>query len=622
MRFCYRLVASIIALFIPLTFCFTQVPPKREFRGAWIASVVNLDWPSSGARGTNPDPQRAELVSILEGLKAAGINAVVFQIRPECDALYPSTIEPWSYWLTGQQGTPPGSPFDPLQFAIQEAHKRGMELHAWFNPYRAERQLGNYPLSQNHIVSKRPDLTRDYPIYSGTMPNRKLTGYLRILNPGLPDVRSYVTSVIMDVVRHYEIDGVHFDDYFYPYPMTDSLNQAVPFQDSDTYVQYNPKGLSLGDWRRDNVNQLIKMISDSIREVNPRIKFGISPFGIWKSGVPSGITGLSAYDDIFCDATSWLQSKTVDYITPQLYWTFGGGQDYAKLAPWWSDQAKNNGRHFYPGLAAYRIAKDSPPNDSYPKSDWPASDVLNQVRLNRAVAHGNVFFRARFGVIDNLKGFTDSLKNDLYKFRALKPLMTWKEATPPNAPSGLTLARTNTTAILTWTAPTVASDGELASYYVVYRSTTSPIDISDPRNIVSIKNTASYVETNLPPPGLSYYYGVTALDQLQNESSLSNVVLVGVEERPPVVASFQLNQNYPNPFNPRTIISFRIPTEERVTLRVYDILGREVRVLVDGVLGAGEHRYQFDGTGLATGVYIYRLIAGSYVESRKMQLVR
>lgn len=616
MRFWHRVVVSSFSLLFLISLISAQVPPKREFRGAWIATVSNLDWP--GSPTGDPPTQRAQLVSVLDGLKSVGINAVVFQVRPACDAFYFSLIEPWSYWLTGQQGRAPTSPFDPLDFAILEAHKRGMELHAWFNPYRAEVKVGSYPLALNHIVVTHPDLTKDYPIYSGSVPSRKLTGYLRILNPGLPEVRNYVTSVIMDVVRRYDIDGVHFDDYFYPYPTTDSLSRIVPFADSDTYFQHNPKGLSLGDWRRDNVNALIKMISDSIRTVKPGVKFGISPFGIWKSGVPSGISGLSAYDEIYCDAVKWVDSLWIDYITPQLYWPFGGGQDFGKLMPWWS--SVRNGRHFYPGQAAYRISD----------GNWGPSELPNQIRLNRSntYAQGSVFFRATYGVTNNPKGFADSLKTDLYKYPALRPIMSWKDTITPYNPTSLAITKFASSAVITWTAPPAAPDGGLAEQYVVYRSTSLPILTDDARNIISLQASASFAETTLPPDVVTYYYGVTALDRLQNESRLSNIMgltasgVVGVEERSLVASSFRVYQNYPNPFNATTIIAFHLPAEQKVSLRVYDLLGRELRVLADGMLGAGDHHYQFDGSGLASGVYIYRLIAGSYIESRKMQLVK
>lgn len=596
MKHCIRVVLVAGMLFSQQVFA--QIPPKREFRAAWIATVLNLDWPTT--RGGDPQVQRNQLITILDGLKAAGINAVVFQVRSECDAMYPSTIEPWSYWLTGRQGSAPILPFDPLQFALQEAHLRGMELHAWFNPYRAERSVGNYVTAGNHVVNANPDWILTF-------------GTLKMLDPGLPAAREHVMRVIADVVRRYDVDGVHWDDYFYPY-------SGITNQDSASWALYNRGFSNRADWRRDNVNILVRGVYDSIQVIRPRTKFGISPFGIWKSGYPTGIVGTSAYDALYCDALAWLSGGYIDYLTPQLYWPFGGGQDYVKLMPWWASQVVSKGKHFYPGQAPYRITDNN----------WGASELPNQIRLNRSTSGslGSVFFRARYGVTNNPKGFADSLKNDLYKYPALRPIMAWKETTPPNVPTGLTITKLTSSAVISWTAPTVASDGELASQYAVYRSSTLPINFNDPRNILAVQTNTSYIDQPLPSQGITYYYAVTGLDRLHNESPSSNIMgvtssgVVGIEAERSVIASYRLHQNFPNPFNPATVIRFQLPEEQRVTIRVYDILGREVRMLVDGMRGAGEHQVLFDATGLPTGVYFYRLVAGEYVESRKMQLVR
>jgi uncharacterized lipoprotein YddW (UPF0748 family) len=591
----HRFFLAFVLLFT-LSLTLAQAPPKREFRGAWIATVSNLDWPLSP--GADPDAQRAQLTSTLDALRIIGINAVVFQVRPACDAFYFSQIEPWSYWLTGQQGAAPTKPFDPLTFAVIEAHKRGIELHAWFNPYRAEVKVGQFALAANHVVNQHPEWILTF-------------GSLRTLDPGIPEVRNYVVRVIMDVVRRYEIDGIHWDDYFYPY-------SGIANEDSASWRQFNRGFANKADWRRDNVNLLVQTVHDSLLAVKPDVKFGISPFGIWKNGIPSGIVGMSSFDDIYCDPVTWLDHQWIDYVTPQLYWPFGGSQDYGKLMPWWSSVKK--GGHFYPGQAAYRITD----------GNWGATEVPNQIRLNRtnSLAQGSVFFRANYGVVNNPKGFADSLKSNLYKYPALRPIMQWKETTPPNSPQSLTIAKFSSSALLSWTAPSAASDGGLADQYVIYRSTSLPINVDDARNIVTIQGSTSYAESTLPSPGVTYYYGITALDRLQNESGLSNIMgltssgIVGIDEQAPVVSDFRLFQNYPNPFNPSTIIAFHMPSEQQVSLRVYDLLGREVRVLADGVLSAGDHRYQFDGSRLSSGVYIYRVVAGSHVESKKMQLVK
>src|SRR3989339_1467603 len=252
-----NLITLVLVVFLYANLFSQSIPPKREFRAAWIATVVNLDWPSSNV--LTPAQQKQELIDLLDELKRDGINTIIFQIRTECDALYNSSIDPWSYWLTGSQGSPPNPYYDPLEFAVEEAHKRGMELHAWFNPYRAVRSVGSFSISSQHLTYQHPDWILAF-------------GNLRILNPGLPQVRDYNTAVIMNVVRRYDIDGVHFDDYFYPYPPDQITNE-----DAVTFAEYSRGFTNIADWRRDNVNQQIKQINDSIMAVKPYVKFGISP---------------------------------------------------------------------------------------------------------------------------------------------------------------------------------------------------------------------------------------------------------------------------------------------------------------------------------------------------------
>ncbi len=476
--------------------------PKREFRGAWVATVVNLDWPSSPF--LSPESQRAELARLFDELHSAGVNAIIFQIRSEADAMYLSALEPWSYWLTGAQGAPPSPFYDPLEFAIQEAHNRGMELHAWFNPYRVSRQVGNYPNDPMHVSVQHPE----WVIQIGT---------IKILDPGLPQARQHITNVVMDVVNRYDVDGVHFDDYFYPYPPDQISNQ-----DAVTFATYNRGFSNLGDWRRDNVNLLIQAVHDSIQVIKPHVKFGISPFGIWKNGVPAGITGLDAYNTIYCDAPAWLARQIIDYITPQLYWPFGGNQDYGKLMPWWSQQT--NGRHFYPGQAAYRVAS------------WATDEIPRQIRANRnnPAVGGSIFFRALY-FRENPKGLTDSLTTNYYRYPSLSPVMTWKDSVPPNAPQNLKYARLagTGTAGLRWDLPVAAADGDTASRYVVYgfdHSTIQPDDLDDPSNIAEIVG----MRMSTPPASLlasepvelARYFVVTALDRNSNESLASDVLSV------------------------------------------------------------------------------------------------
>ena len=443
---------------------------------------------------------------------------MIFQVRSECDAMYSSAYDPWSYWLTGSQGTPPYPYYDPLDFAIQEAHKRGMELHAWFNPYRAERQVGNYQLAPNHVVVQHPD----WVLQIGTF---------KFLNPGLQAVRDYVSSVIYDVVSRYDVDGVHFDDYFYPYPPNNMTANATNNALDDAAFASDPRGITNKyDWRRDNVNILIQQVYDSIQSVKPWVKFGISPFGIWQPGYPSGIVGLNAYTDIYCDAINWLHRKAIDYLTPQLYWPFGGGQDYGKLQPWWADSVAANGRHFYPGHAYYRIVNWTSP-----------SEMPNQIRLDRSnpKVEGSVFFRAG-NFAENPKGVTDSLKNDLNRYIALNPTMNWKDIIPPNPIQNLTFGKLPSgQAGLKWDLPQTASDGDSAYRYVVYRfdnSNISASDLDDSKNIYNVEGSRQSIP-GIPPSGIGpSYFVVTALDRNYNESSMSSVLTVTGPSAPTLIA--------------------------------------------------------------------------------------
>jgi len=505
-----KYIILFLFLFLPISLFSQTVPPKREFRAAWIATVINLDWPSSN--GLSATQQKQELINILNELKRDGLNAVIFQIRSECDAMYNSSIDPWSYWLTGKQGTPPSPYYDPLQFAIEETHKRGMELHAWFNPYRVERSAGGYVTAANHVSKLHPD----WVLKIST---------IKFLDPGLPMVRNYVSTVVYDVVNRYDVDGVHFDDYFYPY-------EGISTQDTASYRLY-PRGFTNKDnWRRDNVNLLIKQVNDTIHSIKPWVKFGMSPFGIWKNGVPSGIIGLDAYSVIYCDAIAWLHDRSIDYLTPQLYWKIGGNQDYNKLQKWWADSVYANKRHFYPGKAPYRVN----PSDG----NWSASEIPNQIRLDRAnpKVQGSIFFRAKT-FNENYKGVTDSIRNDLYRNIAILPTMNWKDVVPPNPVQNLRFEKLeNGQAGLTWDLPQTASDGDSAFRYVVYRFEKSDVNLSDLENsdnIYNVEGSRKSIPGESSNPSAPSFFVVTALDRNYNESTMSSVLQLGGPAAPALV---------------------------------------------------------------------------------------
>ncbi|MGE5313237.1 MAG: family 10 glycosylhydrolase [Acidobacteriota bacterium] len=760
--------------------------PKREFRGVWVATVTNIDWPSSSTY-SNPEKQKADLIALFDKLAASGCNAVMFQVRPECDALYDSPYEPWSYWLTGEQGRSPFPYYDPLAFAVDEAHKRGMELHAWFNPYRAERSAGNYTTSPKHVTKQHPEWVLQ-------------VGSVKFLNPGLKEVRDYNAKVIADVVRRYDIDAAHMDDYFY-------VEGITAAQDAAAYAA-DPRGLSLADWRRDNVNRLLKQVYDSIQVIKPNVRWGISPRGIWRNGVPSGIIGADNYNEIYCDAVAWMQGKYIDYLAPQLYWKTGGSQDYAKLMPWWSSQ--KNGRHLYPGLAIYRIGAST-----YGDAGMPAS----QIRLNRSTAltEGSILYTAN-NVTGNTGGITDTLINTLYKYKAIPPSYSWKDSVKPNAPQNLRYAKVpgRPIAQLMWDLPAKAADGDTAVRYVIYRfdhGSVQASELDDARNINQITSLRS-VTPAVSASNQTTYFVVTSLDMNNNESAMSSVasisvppsialslpasgsvnqpqgvvvswkgvetasmyhlqvssdstfqtgfivndasitdtskavmgltgqrqyywrvrgvnaagsgdfsqartfttgfpstvvlaapanyfasapasgavawmknpsaqtyrvqlsagsdfsvniidttglsdttityanldvpkiyfwrvagtnatgvsnwsetwrfrtaVVAGVERSPSASPTeFSLGQNYPNPFNPETSIGFTVSAPRFVHLAVYDVLGREVSVLVNEHMQPGTYRMRWNGSGLPSGIYFYRMNAGNFNEVKKMLL--
>ncbi|WP_242916234.1 glycoside hydrolase family 10 protein [Pontibacter liquoris] len=480
-----------------------NVSPKREFRGVWVATVENIDWPSKPTSKTNAVQQQQELVQLLDAHQKTGINAIMLQVRPATDAFYGKGREEWSRFLTGTQGQAPTPYYDPLAFAITEAHKRGMELHAWFNPYRATTDLVDNHVSPTHITRTHPEWFFTY-------------GSKKYFNPGLPEVRAYIVQVILDAVRNYDLDGVHFDDYFYPYPE----KSALP--DSAAYRQYGSRFASIDDWRRHNVDTLIYTLSDSIHAAKSYVKFGVSPFGIWRNKAqdPAGSesNGLSGYSALYADARKWMQQGWLDYVNPQLYFPFHyPAAPYEKLLDWWSVNA--GGRHLYIGQGVYRAMED--------REGWRDRQQLpNQVRYLRQNdrVHGSVYFSSK-SLTDNLAGFRDSLQQDFYRYPALQPVMPWlgkQEVAPPvnlREHKFLFFSSGKKTK-LRWQMPA----GSPVYGYVVYRfQDEEPFDLSRPEKIVKItfdQTQTAFDDTGLKP-GHTYHYVVTALDRLKNESTAS-----------------------------------------------------------------------------------------------------
>ena len=567
---------------------FAQAIPKYEMRGAWIATVINLDWPAS--RNQNPIEQQIDLRNMIESLHQSGINTVFFQVRSEADAMYQSNFEPWSIYLTGQQGRAPAPAWDPLAFAIEEAHKRGMELHAWFNPYRAERSIGGYTLADNHIRKQHPEWTLEFS--SG----------IAIINPGIPDARQYVIDVIMDVVRNYDVDGVHFDDYFYPYSGTTTEDQA-------TFATYGGPFGDIRTWRTYNINMFVKGVYQAIKAERPDVDFGISPFGIWRSGVPSGITGLSAVDVLYADALNWLNQGWVDYIMPQLYWAFGGGQDFAKLAPWWGEQ--RNGRMIYAGHGLYRSERNT-----FSGTLFNANEIPRQVRFVRdePEVQGSVFFRAKNLTTFGSKGFADSLSTTLYTRPSITPPYDWEDQRAPSAVENLTMTKgTDGSVTLQWDEP--FSD-PVAKRYVVYRvaSTVEPTwwaEVSFGTSMIAVTGETRF--TDLPPAGDdSYYYAVTAASANNIESDVAVLPVVSTHAESVQAFDLTMGKPYPNPASSQVSIPLYAAAPVQLTVAVYDVLGRHIATPLRDVWITQNETITWDvaSESIVPGTYFVRVFAG------------
>lgn len=373
---------------------------KREFRAAWIATVANINWPSS--KNLSTQEQKNEAVRLLDLLQDANFNAVVFQVRPAADALYKSSYEPWSYYLTGETGRSPMPYYDPLSFWIEEAHKRGMELHVWLNPYRAHHLSGG-TVSSESMVKKSP---------SNIV---KLKNGMYWFDPASIKTQDHVSNVVKDIVTHYDVDAIHFDDYFYPYA---TYNGGADFPDNASWNAYVNAGgnLSKGDWRRDHVNRFIERIYKEIKEEKSYVKFGISPFGIWKSGYPEGVVGSSQYDELYADAKLWLNKGWVDYFSPQLYWPINSKrQNFRDLLEWWEEENTMN-RHLWPGLNTVEVKATNRP-----------TEIVNQLQITNEVLNKSSVGAVHYSIagLTNSSEMVSALKNGPYKEKALIPESPW-----------------------------------------------------------------------------------------------------------------------------------------------------------------------------------------------------
>lgn len=465
--------------------------PKREFRGAWIQCV------NGQFQGLGTERMQATLTKQLDELQRCKINAIIFQVRPEFDALYPSNFEPWSRFLTGTQGTPPSPYWDPLQWMIDECHKRGMELHAWLNPYRAKTK-GTNALAVTHAYQQHPERFFWYDD-------------MIIADPGQEVNRKYFCAIVQDIVKRYDVDGIHIDDYFYPYPAN-----GQPIPDEQTYQMYNRGINNIGDWRRDNVNLLIKEINQVVKQTKPWVKFGVSPFGIyrnqksWKNG--SATNGLQNYDDLYADVLKWVDEEWVDYNIPQLYWEIGHkAADYETLINWWSKHAGK--RPVFVGQDVMRTVQAKDLNNPQ------THQMMAKYNLQRSLSgiEGSCQWPAS-SVADNAGGYADMLKKEYHRYPALQPLMPYIDHQAPGKVKKLKPIWMGHDYMLFWTAPKAKHPMDEAVKYVVYRFPKGiRVNIDDPSYIVAI-TTDTFYKLPVNRGKEKYTYVVTALDRLSNES--------------------------------------------------------------------------------------------------------
>ena len=472
--------------------------PKREFRGVWVATVANIDWPSSP--GLSTSRQQAEILEILDLHKRNGNNAIILQVRPTADALYQSELEPWSRFLTGEQGLAPEPYYDPLEFWIREAHKRGMELHAWFNPYRITMDSTDV-LSDSHISHTHPEWIFTY-------------GERSYFSPANPQVWDFVTRVVVDVVRRYDVDAIHFDDYFYPYQM-----EGLVLPDSLEFLEFGGEFYPhrIEDWRRHNVDTVIAMLGSAIKAEKPWVKFGISPFGVWRNrseDLDGSETraGTSNYDGLYADVLHWQRKGWIDYLMPQLYWRESHpAVGFSTLAYWWNDFGY--GRHMYVGLAPYRLDKKS----QHP--EWrKEKHLLRQIDQIRKLEglHGFAYFSSKHFFRDDLSRLNRKLQKKYCSAPALVPEMPWIDSEAPSRPTGLRLDGK----ALVWEAGQASDELDRSRFFTVYRFDSGEnTRIKSSGNLVELTGETHLAFEEGIPKGI---YRIAALDRLNNESQLSD----------------------------------------------------------------------------------------------------
>jgi uncharacterized lipoprotein YddW (UPF0748 family) len=604
-----------LVLFFLFSFALSQ--SKFEFRGLWVAAS-GIDFPLS----VKASYQKQELDRIVDVARNGGFNAIIFQVLARGQAYYESSIVPWASYLTSSLtvdqdgtlypnlGTPPGTKenppqfYDPLKYLIQKAHQYGIEVHAWINVYN----LLTLPDPVYRLAVSQP---RHIAIDDSNRWNTKLfakdnqgnwlitSGNTKMiwLDPANPYVRKYLLSVVSELVRKYDIDGIHFDYIRFPgaYTYGDSFN--FYFANRNDYENGNPYGLSRDDFARLSIERFVRAVYDSVKNLKPWVKIGTTTPGIYQGWrLPINQAYFDLYRDGRSDPRKWAQLGLIDYHAPQVYWDIGSEYDFRVIAQDWN--ANMFGRHVYIGIYG----------------DNPFSEISAEIDFTRSIlTSGTIIFR-----YSNVLAYLDSLKQFKYQTLAIPPTMRWKDSVPPNPPQGLLIRKlTSDLWQLVWFNPEPASDGQKPDYYVIYRSEQGEfVDINNPRNILAIVPTASSVNIytdKIPDTTKIYAYVVTSLDRLKNESQPSNVVItsVGLES---ILTDFNLSPGYPNPFNSVINFSYSVPSGSFVDIRIYDLLGREVKKIVSGFHFNGRYQFYWDGTDnngveVASGFYVCRMNA-------------
>jgi uncharacterized lipoprotein YddW (UPF0748 family) len=561
--------------------------PKREVRAAWVQTVKGATWPKS----FDFEEQKRDLVSIFQSMRSENLNTVILQVRSRGDLLYPSRYEPWAQSLTGTLGGAPS--YDPLRFAVQEAHNFGMEFHAWWNVVKVADGRDRPPsTAPPHIVNAHRDWVR---LWVNRDRNGKPTSSEWWLDMGIPEVRMYLVNLVMEMVRNYDIDGVHFDYLRYPGP---------EFDDGTTYARYG-NGTPKDDWRRENLNKFVRAVYDSITALRPMLKVGSAPIGIYRN-LP-GAEGWQAYVELFQDARRWLAEGKQDYIMPQVYWGMTGNPKFNVLVHNW--QENSVGRHVYVGVGAYKPAI---------LNELPA--LIDTTR--EAGALGNCFFT--YDDINRADVFAGR-----YRYWALIPPMPWKDSIPPNPPASLAAFEENDGRyLLQWTIPTPALDGDSVKYFVVYRFIGGSGNTDDPSNLLVVLGgkQSSYLDEIPRPTSLRYRYIITSLDKGNVESAPSNEAAVMIAPLVALARPFQpthsLAQNSPNPFSEFSFIAYELRERARVDLRLTDMNGKQVQTLVSGMQDAGRYVVMLDGERLRPGRYTYTLTANGFSATKSMEVSR